>query len=314
MNLRDLEYLCALDEHKHFGKAAHACFVSQPTLSGQIKKLEEELGIELIERQKKGFRFTQAGEAILLSAQKVLAETAHMQNLAKDFHDPMQGKINLGFIPTIGPYLIPKILGALKEALPHIEFILHEKKTQDIISSLEKSTIDVGILATPIEGYGFDSIVLYNEPFLLAVPKKIRMQYSKKIKAADLLQSERLFLLEEGHCFREQALSLCHRHNNNTSKTYSATSLETLRFLLNMGEGVTLVPSLTQLAWQEISEGDSLEFLNFPKPKPAREVGLLFRPHSHRRKAFEKIAQVIKTQIKPLVQQGGLEIFSPGEF
>ncbi len=296
MNLRDLEYLVALDRFRHFGKAAKHCFVSQPTLSGQLMKLEEELGVQLIERgRRRAVVFTEAGNAILERARVILAESQKIVTLAESFRSPLSGTLKLAAIPTVGPYLLPLVLDPLREALPDLTFELFELTTAEIVDALFEGRIDAGLLALPLERGGLVEMPLFEESFSLALPGK-HPHGTKKHVSESWLDKEKLLLLEEGHCFRHQALQVCNAYNADADREYRASSLETLRYMVQMGEGLTLVPELTMKMWEETSGTRTLSFVPFRNPAPVRQVGLLYRSGSVRTECFARIGDVV-TQV-----------------
>lgn len=300
MNIRDFEYLVALHRYGHFGQAAKACFVSQPTLSGQFKKLEKELGLSLLERTAKGVVFSEAGEAVVLKAKRVLDEVAQLQEAADFYKDPRGGRIKVGLIPTVGAYLLPHILEPLRKAFPHMRFQFHDLKTSEIVEGLDDGQIDLGILALPLSADGLKELPLYREAFHLALPRGHQHAQESSVDEA-WFAKEHILLLEDGHCFSQQALEVCSRHGSRAASGFRATGLETLRAMVAMGEGITLVPELAVRSWEHEK---SLAFLPFPKPQPEREVGLLFRRGSLRRELFVEMAELLKAALaKVLLQQ-----------
>ena len=203
MNFRELEYLAAVDTFKHFRKAAEKCFVSQPTLSGQLKKLETEIGVQLVERTTRHVFLTPIGQEIVKKAHTILAEAASIEDLVKTYSDPMSGRVNIGLIPTIAPYLLPHIVQPVKKNYPKLEIILHEIQTEVMLKQLGEGTLDAGILAVPLETRGIEQINLYNEPFYVAVNNQHEFAKKSKIIKEDL-RGETLLLLGEGHCLRGQ--------------------------------------------------------------------------------------------------------------
>ena len=219
MNLRDLRYLVAVAEHKHFGRAAEACFVSQPTLSTQLKKLEEFLGVTLIERNNRQVMLSPAGEQIVVQAQKVLREVNTLTSMAEQFRDPLGGEFRLGIIPTVAPYLLPKILNPLRKAFP---------KTAQITRMLKQGDLDAVLLALPLNEENIEEVELFKEPFLFAAAKSHPKAGQDHVSLKDL-EEEQVLLLEDGHCLRDQALDVCSAHRAVENTNFRATSLETLR-------------------------------------------------------------------------------------
>lgn len=304
MNLRDLEYFIAVAHHKHFRKAAEACFVSQPTLSGQIKKLEEELGVVLIDRKSKSLILSKAGELLLTQAQKIILESNHLVQMAQNFKSPLEGTLKVGFIPTVGPYVIPLIIESLKKALPQISLEFVELKTNEIIDSLNQNDVDVGLLALPIGEPNLSEIPLFNESFYIT--HSIKSQLLNK-SPNEIIQSEKLYLLEDGHCFRNQVLNIC--SNSTNTSPFNASSLETINMMIQATGGITLVPELTMLEWKK-KENNNV-FVAFDGVKPARSIGLIHRELSTRIECINLFAQVILKVITPLLEDYKKEIIEP---
>jgi LysR family hydrogen peroxide-inducible transcriptional activator len=295
MNLRDLRYLVALADERHFGKAAERCFVSQPTLSAQIRKLEEYLGVPLFERQPKRVSLTETGEKVVRRARSLLQEADAIVELAKTDRDPLSGSIKLALIPTVGPYLLPHVVGRLKRELPRLKLMLYEYQTEPLLEKLRAGEIDAGILALPVDMDGLESAVLYDEPFALAVPANHPLAERERVKIEDL-RGETLLLLEDGHCLRDQALEVCSRVRVNETQDYRATSLETLRQMVAAGHGITLLPELA--AETPVGTARGLRIKPFAKPAPGRTVGAVWRKSSTRGRAIEAITNAIRATIR----------------
>lgn len=283
MNTRDLQYLVALSEHLHFGKAAEACFVSQPALSMQIKKLEETLGITLLERTNKSVLLTETGIAIAERARNILNQIDEMRDFAKLSKDPYSGELKIGIIPTLAPYLLPKIIPALSKKFPNISFYLFEKQTSLLIEKLKIGKLDAAFLVDPIDEINFTNTTLFQEEFLLAVPSLHRLAKQKSIKQHDI-SNESILLLEEGHCMREQTLSLCYKMKAVEAQHFRATSLETLRHMVAAGNGITLIPKLAQQV------NDGITYIPFTTAKPMRSVGLYWRNSTAKGQLLEELA------------------------
>jgi len=292
MNLRDLEYLVSIGELKHFRKAAEKCFVSQPTLSGQLKKLESYMGVRLVERTTRNVFLTPIGEEIVKRARLILADVASIENLVTTYYDPMQGTVNIGLIPTIAPYLLPLIVETINQKFPQLEIILHEVQTEVMLKKLSEGFLDAGILATPVEANGFEEIILYTEPFYVAINKKHPYALKKTIEKEDL-RGETLLLLEEGHCLRGQALDICSDNMTKERKDFRGTSLETIRHMVSAGIGITLIPK-TAIDYKYLIKNSSIKYIPFAEPAPARRVGLLYRESSTRKICFQKLAATIQ--------------------
>ena len=290
MNLRDLKYLTAVANLRHFGKAADACFVSQPTLSTQLKKLEDELNITLFERTNKQVILTEEGAVIVDAAKRVLHEASQLKELAKQFSDPLTGRFHLGLIPTISPYLLPTILPSLKKTLPHCEFYFYEEKTESCLSLLKTGELDAAILALPISVPGLEVTELFSEPFLLATANTHPLAKKSKINYSDL-NEQSFLLLEEGHCLRDQVLAVCEQVRNQENAGYRATSLETLRAMVAAGMGITLLP---KMATQNLpSQQSGVSIIPFPKPTPERTIVMVWRGMTAKRLCCDKIAKQI---------------------
>ncbi|VAX09623.1 Hydrogen peroxide-inducible genes activator =_ OxyR [hydrothermal vent metagenome] len=291
MNLRDLEYLLAIDEERHFHRAADRCFVSQPTLSGQLKKLEQELGVQLVERSKRQVRMTEAGRAVADQARRVLNEARAIKSIAQIFHDPMQGELQLGLIPTVAPYLLPLIMPLFKKQYPDLKLWLHEQQTSVLLGKLRSVELDLLILALPVETDEFEELDLFSEAFWLAAPKHEPLTKKKSINLTDL-QDREMLLLEEGHCLRGQALEVCFSAGAHENAGFRATSLETLRHMVGEGMGMTLIPDLA--VPKRRLKTDPVVYIPFRKPKPRRRIGMLYRKDSYREAVFQNMAVLIR--------------------
>ncbi len=290
MNLRDLRYLVALADTRHFGQAAERCHVSQPTLSAQIRKLENYLGVELIERQPRRISLTDMGEKVVARARRLLEEADEIQALTRKEGDPLSGKLKVALIPTIGPYLLPLVARKLHKQLPKLKLMLYEYQTGTLLEKLHHGEIDLGILALPVEPDGLESQKLYDEEFLLALPSNHPLTKKQKVKIEDL-PGETLLLLEDGHCLRDQALAVCSRVDVRESQDYRATSLETLRQMVAAGLGVTLLPTLA--ASGPFASNRSLATRPFSQPVPSRIVGAVWRKSSTRVAAIKAVSSII---------------------
>jgi len=295
MNLKELEYLVAIDEERHFHRAAARCFVSQPTLSGQLKKLEEELGILLVDRTNRQVTMTEAGSAVALQAREVLTGAKKIREIAQSFEDPLAGEMQLGLIPTVAPYLLPVIMPLFKKHFPNLKFWLHEYQTRVLLEKLRRAELDLLILALPVETDEFTEQSLFDEPFWLAMSREDPMTKKKQIELRDLTSREML-LLEEGHCLRGQALDVCFMAGASEDQTFHATSLETLRHMVGEGMGMTLLPELA--VPKNKSEAENVQYRPFKAPPPVRHIGMLYRTGSYREEAFLAIARAIQSHFK----------------
>lgn len=295
MNLRDLQYFVALADTRHFGKAAERCFVSQPTLSAQIKKLENYLGVQLIERQPRRVTLTETGARIVPLARRMLQESDEIISLARNEHDPLSGKLKVALIPTIGPYLLPLVMRKLRKKLPRLKLMLYEYQTQPLLEKLRAGDIECGILALPVPLDGLEVRELYAEPFTVAVPNDNPLAKRTHVKVDDL-GGETLLLLEDGHCLRDQALDVCGRVDVRENEDYRATSLETLRQMVAAGLGITLLPELATRG--PFGSGQAITVKAFSRPVPSRTVGAVWRKSSSRGAALNALCDVIETTMK----------------
>ena len=302
MNLRDLKYLVVVADTHHFGHAAKRCFVSQPTLSGQIKKLEEELGVTLFERTKRSVETTPLGDSIVAQAKLVLEQADILQQLAQSNQDPLVAPLRMGAIPTLSPYLMPLILKPLKKQYPQLKLVISEELTDTLLLRLGKHEIDAALIATPVDDSDFESIPLFDEPFWLIHPRSHPLSAKKKIIQADL-DSADLLLLAEGHCFAEQAMQVCHmqeRDEQGDMADLRAASLETLLQMVAAGFGSTLIPAL---AMKTTSARDrSLITRQLQLPDTYRRVSLVYRRTFPRRQALEVFSEVVLDNLPDSVQ------------
>ena len=293
MNLRDLQYLIAVEEELHFNKAAERCFVSQPTLSGQIKKLEEELGVLLIERSNRRVIMTSAGKAVTNQARRILSEARALKDIAQSYENPLAGEIHVGLIPTIAPYLLPIIMPLLRNNCPKLKLWLHEQQTNNLLEKLHNGDLDLLILALPTRSDEFAELNLFDEAFWLAAPRSHPLAEFSKIQLSDLNNQEML-LLEEGHCLRGQALEVCFSAGAKEKGEFQATSLETLRHMVGEEMGMTLMPELA--ITKPIRKNNPVSYIPFTDPQPTRRIGMLYRRNSYRNELYETIQRIIKTQ------------------
>ena len=300
MNLRDLRYLVALADLKHFGRAAEASFVSQPTLSTQIKKLEEELGAPLIERNPRNVLLTDVGEAVVARARLMLREADEIKNIARRAKDPASGAVKIGIFPTLGPYLLPHVVPQIVAKFPKLELMLFEEKTEIILKKLHDGELDAGILALPIHDDTLHSEFLFEEPFVLAVPATHRMAKQKKVKLSDLAE-ERLLLLDDGHCLRDQALEVCQIAGAVERSGFRATSLETLRHMVSANVGMTLLPALAVRPPAPATANVAL--IPFADPQPHRRIAMVWRRTSALTVFLSELVQSFKN-----LPNGALEI------
>ena len=299
MNLRDLDYICAVADRKHFGRAAESCHVSQPTLSGQIKKLEAQLGVTLFERGHKGIRVTDVGEDIIAIAREARDAAQRIKSVAAAAQDPLAGNISLGLIPTIAPYLIPLFVGKIQNAMPKISVDYREDITDRLNEALLKGELDVAILATPPEEDSLTAIELYSEPFWLLFPDDHELGDLKKASMKDVKEDD-VLLLTEGHCFRDQALSICRPAHKRRRQSLRATSLETLINLVASGQGVTLVPALAMRGGWSKDLGLMSHELTDKGAK--RQIYLTYRKRFPRIEAVKTLAALIQDGLPKTVK------------
>ena len=294
IKLKDLRYLVAVADTGHFGKAAERCFVSQPTLSAQLKKLEDYLGVPLIERQPRGALLTPAGSEIVARARRIIEASDEVVDIARTHRDPLAGRLRVAFLPTIGPYLLPLVVPKLRKALPRLELMLYEYQTAPMLEKLRAGELDLGILALPIEIDGLVTRPLYDEPFVVAAPTNHPLADRKQIRVEDL-SGVTLLLLEDGHCLRDQALDVCNRIDAEEKQDFRATSIETLRQMVATGAGVTLLPELATRGSHAAPRG--LVLRPFVKPQPSRRIGAIWRKSSARQTAIQVVSDVIAEQL-----------------
>ncbi|WP_297834957.1 LysR substrate-binding domain-containing protein [Thermomonas sp.] len=295
MNLRDLKYLVALADLRHFGKAAQACFVSQPTLSTQIMKLEEELGVKLVERAPRKVMLTAAGKDAAQRARRILAEAEELKEAARRGANPEAGRLRLGAFPTLAPYLLPHVVPELHAKFPKLELLLTEEKSDLLLHRLRDGQLDAALLALPIHDDSLHAQFLFEEPFLLAAPADHPLAHRKTLDTSDLNHTS-LLLLEDGHCLRDQALDVCRLSGAREEADFRATSLETLRQMVATGVGVTLLPTLS--VRPPIVQPEGIKLVKFHKPAPSRRIALVWRKSS----ALDGFLHTIGTAIAAIAQ------------
>ena len=295
MNLKDLKYLVALADTGHFGKAAERTFVSQPTLSAQLKKLEEYLGVKLVERQPRNVQLTEVGKQVVVRARRMLDEGDQIVALARNNKDPFAGRLKLALIPTIGPYLLPRVMQKIRKALPQLGLMLYEHQTEALLKRLHDGEVDLGIMALPIAQDGMETRELYEEAFTVALPNHHALAAKSTIKVPDL-KGQTLLLLEDGHCLRDQALEVCSRIDIREAEDFRATSLETLRQMVVAGLGITLLPETA--VESPFGSQRGLTIRQFSKPVPTRTVGAVWRKSSTRGEAIAAICDILAGAMK----------------
>jgi len=295
MTLTELRYIVALARERHFGRAAEAVFVSQPTLSVAIKKLEDELGVALFERGKTEVTVTPVGERIVEQAQRVLEQTAAIGEIAREGQDQLSGSLRLGAIYTIGPYLLPHLIPLLHESAPQMPLVIEENYTARLAERLKRGELDAIIIALPYEEPGVLTLPLYDEPFIVVLPASHPWREREAI-AADELSSEAVLLLGSGHCFREQVLDTCPAckpalTGGGIQKTVEGSSLETIRHMVASGMGITVLPCTAAGADRYAQR--LLAILRFREPVPRRRVALAWRKTFPRPKAIEALRNAV---------------------
>ncbi len=291
ITLKQLRYLTALAEHRHFGKAAEACAVTQPALSMQIRELEKDLGIDLVERRPGEVILTETGAEVTRRAERVLAAARDLTEFARHSGRLLTGRLRLGVIPTLAPYVLPKILPALQQRFPDLRVELRETQTRILTDELIRGALDAVLLALPLDESEIESAALFDDPFLLAVPaREARPEANgSRVDARDIDQ-QRLILLEEGHCLRDQALAFCGAARGDAPAGLGATSLSTVMQMVANGYGVTLVP---KIAVGELRD-ERVKVLRFRDPEPARSIGLAWRRTSPRKADFNALGQIVR--------------------
>ena len=297
MTLTELKYIVAVARERHFGRAAEACFVSQPTLSVAVKKLEEELDVKLFERGANEVSVTPLGEQIVRQAQLVIEQAAALKEMAKLGKDPLSGPLRMGVIYTIGPYLLPDLVRQAIARVPQMPLMLQENFTAKLLDMLRLGELDCAILAEPFPDTGLAMAPLYDEPFVAAVPTKHALAKRKTISAEEL-KAETMLLLGTGHCFRDHVLEVCPEYarfastssgGEGISKSFEGSSLETIKYMVASGMGVTVVPQLSVPAESQ----PHIKYIKFSAPAPTRRVVLAWRRSFPRYEAIAALRNAI---------------------
>jgi LysR family hydrogen peroxide-inducible transcriptional activator len=291
MNLRALQYFVKLADLRHFSKAADACFVSQPTLSTQIKKLEEELGVQLVERAPKMIMLTPVGEEIADRARLILSDIEQIRAVARRSSNPAEGVLRLGLFPTLAPYFLPHVVPSIRERYPDLLLQLAEEKTEVILHMLRRGQLDAGILALPVSDEGMEVEILFEEPFVLALPGGHPLTRRDEVSMLDLEGAE-LLLLEEGHCLRDHALEVCALADAHERVDFHATSMETLRQMVAADVGITLMPLLA--VKPPIAATPNVVLRKFAEPVPNRTVAMIWRNSSALSGFLREFAESLK--------------------
>jgi LysR family hydrogen peroxide-inducible transcriptional activator len=289
ITLKQLRYLAALAEHRHFGKAAEACAVTQPALSMQIRELEKDLGVDLVERRPGEVMLTETGSEVARRAERVLAGARDLTEFARHSGRLLTGRLRLGVIPTLAPYVLPQILPALQQRFPELRVDLRETQTRNLLEELERGALDAVLLALPVDEADIETLVLFDDPFLLALPASDPRTRKSVVDARDI-DPRRLILLEEGHCLRDQALAFCGTRVE-TASGLGATSLSTVMQMVANGYGVTLLP---RIALPVEARDERVKVLRFRDPQPARQIGLAWRRTSPRKADFAALGEIVR--------------------
>jgi LysR family transcriptional regulator, hydrogen peroxide-inducible genes activator len=301
MTLKELRYLVALADQRRFVRAAEACHVGQPTLSTQLKKLEDYLGVTLFERNKHYLIPTPVGEQIIERARIALDVVEQIRQLARQGDDPMEGSLRLGVIPTLGPYLVPHLIPTIREAYPKLRLLLREDLTSNLLERLRQGRLDALLLALPVHGDDLECVELFREPFCMALPAGHPLQHKKQIEEGELA-GQNVLLLEEGHCMRDQALAICGTTTSDEREELKATSLETLRQMVAAGVGCTLLPALATLPGVSSVRDGLVHIRPFATPVPHRLIGIAWRHRYPREKTIKRLADVILTTLPSAVE------------
>jgi len=297
ITLKQLRYFESLARHGHFGRAAEDCAISQPALSMQIRELEDHLGAPLFERSARQVRLTELGEQAVLRARDILREVDELGDLARASKGRLVGRLRIGVIPTIAPYLLPKVITALGDAFPGLDIHVRETLTHNLIDELADGHLDTAIVALPISEPALSETALFDEPFVLVRPAA---QASDPVPAADRLHEMRLLLLEEGHCFRDQALSFCNLPSSPPREMLDASSLSTLVQMVGSGIGITLIP---EMAVAVETRSADVSIVHFSRPEPTRTIGMVWRRTSSLSPQLNEISDIVQKAATLLYRQ-----------
>lgn len=309
MTITQLQYLIAVDNHRHFARAADACFVTQPTLSMQIQKLEEELGVLLFDRSKHPVRPTSIGERIVEQARTVVHETERIHQILQEGKNQLEGPFKLGIIPTIASSLVPRFINSFHQKFPKIQLQIQELQTEKIIDKLRMDELDAGILATPLAEKGIIEKPLYYEPFMAFIPENHRLGKESFVTNSELDVND-ILLLNEGHCFRNSVLNICNKLPENGSRPVELESgnFETLVKMSKRGFGMTLIPYLHAL---DLAESDQKLVKPIADPKPTREISLIYTRAELKIKVIEELSKIILNNVPEKLRSEKEEVISP---
>ncbi len=291
MTLQQLQYIVALDTYRHYVTASEKCFVTQPTITTQVKKLEDEIGVVIFDRSKTPLKPTKAGKLIIAKARNIMGEVSQLKEMVSTVKESIDGEFQIGIIPTLSAYIVPKFAGSFSKKYPKTILNIEEMKTESIIDSLEKGKIDIGILVTPIDEPFIREINLYNEPFVFYGHKDHPLQQKELVKAEDVEQLNDMWLLNSGHCFREQMLNICNPSSRNSSINFQSGSIESLKKMVDNYGGFTLIPEMA------VNEQDMGRIVHFAEPKPIREVSIVV----HNSFAKEGLVDALRKEVLSIV-------------
>ncbi|KRE18165.1 LysR family transcriptional regulator [Bosea sp. Root381] len=290
ITLKQLRYFCAVSRHRHFGRAAQECHVSQPALSLQIQELEAQLGCQLVERQRGAITLTETGREIAERAQRILLEASDLVDHARHRPNLLSGELDLGVIPSIAPYLLPATLPLLQRRHPGLALRLRESQTHTLLDELVDGRLDVALLSLPIDRTGLETLPLFDDPFLLVMPTAPGSE-GAEVTPQQALSGDNLLLLEEGHCLRDQALSFCGAPRSGSRRQYGASSLSTIMQMVANGFGTTLMPAMALPI--ELRPDMPVRLFRFAAPEPSRSIGLAWRRTSPRQQDFEALGRIL---------------------
>ena len=302
MTITQLEYIIAIDMHRHFADAAAHCHVTQPTLSMQVHKLEQELGIKLFDRSKQPVIPTEAGKEIIRQAKKVLSEVSLIEDIVQTRKDVLKGQLKVGIIPTLAPYLLPLFVQSFTRKYPQVKLVVNEMTTDFLIERLREGKIDVAILVTPLQEPGIREYILFYEELLAYVSKKNRL-YDKQYVLSKDIDPQKLWLLEEGHCFRSQIVNLCELRKAGKEGSlfeYEAGSIETLRRMVEVNDGITILP---ELATMDLKASQTQLLRKFRNPPPMREVSLVVHRDYMKKRMIDLLRQEIIASIPEKIRK-----------
>ena len=304
ITLKQLRYFNALAREQHFGRAAESCSVTQPALSMQIQELEASLGIALVERTRSGIKLTPKGEEIAARAQRLLNDARDLIDYAKQSAGVLSGTLRLGVIPSVAPYLLPPLLPLLRDRHPDLVLHVRETQTQPLTDELIEGKLDVLLLAMPVKHADIETLAIFDDRFFLAVPSSTKL--TGRVRATkELIEGDRLLLLEEGHCLRDQALTYCSLQQVDSVNTFGASSLSTIVEMVSAGMGITLLP---EICLGVESRNRAIKLIRFVEPEPSRSLGLAWRRSSPRRDDFKALAALVAKAGSVSLKRAGLRV------